>query len=103
MKIKKNDKVKIINGKDSGKTAQVEKVLISKSKVLVNGVNIYKKHIKPTQINPQGGITDITKPVDISNVAIVCPNCSKTTKVGYKITKDKKVRICKKCNHSLDK
>ncbi len=102
MKIKRNDTVIIKIGKDQGKTGKVEKVLPKIGKIVVKGVNINKKHAKPTRGNPQGGIIDINSPIHISNAALVCPRCSKPTRVGYKIADNVKIRICKKCRESVD-
>lgn len=100
MKIKKGDKVKILLGKDRGKEGKVEFVLAKDRKVFVNGANLYKRHVRKMQ-NMEGGIIDIPKPVDISNVGLICPNCSKLTRVGYKIESKTKVRICKKCKKEI--
>ncbi len=97
MKIKKGDKVVVLAGKDRGKTGTVTRVLTKKGKVVVAGVNIYKKHLKPSRKTPQGGIIDFNAPMDISNVALICPNCGKKTRVGYRFQNQKKIRICKKC------
>jgi large subunit ribosomal protein L24 len=102
MKIKKDDTVFIISGKDLGKNGQVQKVLIDEKKVVVTGINIAKKHLKPSRKNPHGGIIDMAKPLDISNVEVLCPHCGKPTRVGYKITKNMKERICRKCQGNLD-
>lgn len=102
MKIKRNDNVFIISGKDKGKTGKVEKVLISKNQIAVTGVNISKKHLKPSKKNPHGGILDIVKPINVSNAMVVCPHCGKATRVANKITNNKKERICKKCAGNLD-
>jgi len=102
MKIKKGDTVKIIRGKDQGKTGPVEKVFPQKGKVLVGGVNVYKKHLKPRQ-GQRGGIIELTKPLLISNLKLVCPTCHKPTRVGYQLGKLSKERICKKCGTGLDK
>lgn len=100
MKIKKGDKVKILLGKDRGKEGKVEFVSIRKQKVYVRGANLYKRHVKKHG-DIQGGIIDIPKPLDISNVVLVCPNCNKLTRVGFKITGDTKLRICKKCGKEI--
>jgi large subunit ribosomal protein L24 len=98
MKILKNDKVYITAGKDRGKTGEVTRVLPGASKVVVAGINIVKKAVKPSKKNAQGGIMEITKPVDVSNVAVVCPKCGKPARIGYSVAKDgKKARVCKKC------
>ncbi len=101
MKIKKNDKVKILAGKDKGKTSTIVKVFPKRGKVLVEGINIAKKHVRPTKKMPQGGTIDLPVPVDISNVSLICPKCEKSTKVGYMISAKKKNRICKKCKQVI--
>jgi len=102
MKIRKKDKVKIIAGKDKSREGTVEKVFPKKGKVLVSGINIYKKHAKATPGRP-GGIVDVARPLAVSNLVLICPACGKPTRVGYKVTSDKKVRICKKCREVIDK
>jgi large subunit ribosomal protein L24 len=99
-KIKKGDNVKILLGKDSGKTGAVERVLPKVGKVSVGGVNVYKRHIKGRE-GIQGGVIDLAKPVNISNVMLVCPECKKPTRVGFKITDNGKVRVCKKCGKDI--
>lgn len=96
MKIKKGDKVKVLLGKDRGKEGTVEFVLGKDRKVFVGGANLYKRHVRKMQ-NMEGGIVDIPKPLDISNIALICPNCHKVTRVGYKTDNNTKVRVCKKC------
>lgn len=98
MKIKKGDKVKILSGKDKGKTGVVSKVLIKENKVLVDGINLYKKHIRPKSQNQKGEIITVNRPLHISKVMIICKNCNKATRVGFQIVDNKKVRYCKKCN-----
>lgn len=100
MKIKKGDKVKIILGKDRGKEGKVEFVVGKSNKVFVAGANLYKRHVRK-QAGSSGGIIDIPKPLDISNVVLVCPKCSKTTRVGYKRVGNDQVRICKKCRQEI--
>ena len=99
-KIKKGDKVKILLGKDSGREGSVDKVLGKTNQVVVSGVNIYKRSVKKMG-ETQGGIIDLVKPVDISNVVLICPNCGKPTRVGFKVEKDSKIRICKKCGKEI--
>lgn len=103
MKIKKGDKVKVISGKDNGKMGKVISVLRDKDKVVVEKVNIVKKHKKKTgdQKDP-GGIISFEAPINISNVMLVCSSCNKPTRLGFTIKDKKKKRICKKCNGSLD-
>ena len=100
MKIKKGDKVKIMLGKDRGKEGTVEYVIAKEKKVFVGGANIYKRHVRKMQ-TVEGGIIDIPKPIDVSNVALICPNCKKVTKVGYKRVGNDKIRICKKCKKEV--
>ncbi len=98
MKILKNDKVYITTGKDKGKTGEVSKVITRDNKVIIAGLNLVKKAVKPSKKNAAGGIIEIAKPVAISNVALVCPKCGKPARVGIMIAKDgKKARVCKKC------
>jgi len=102
MKIKKSDNVMIIAGKDKGKTGVVERVFPSMGKLVVKGIALAKKHVKPSKKNPQGGIMDINLKINASNAMVVCPSCGKPTRVEYKITNNKKNRICKKCNQSIE-
>lgn len=99
-KIRKGDNVKVLIGKDSGRTGSVERVLGKINKVVVGGINIYKRSVKKMG-DTQGRVIDLVKPVDISNIALVCPNCKKPTRVGFKVEKDTKVRICKKCKKEI--
>ena len=103
MKIKKGDTVRVLSGKDRGKIGKVLSVLKGRGRVVVEKVNKVKKHKKQSgdQKDP-GGIVEVEAPIDVSKVMVVCPSCSKPTRVGYKVTKDKKVRICKKCKGLLD-
>lgn len=100
MKIKKGDQVKILLGKDRGKTGPVKYVKGKEGKVLVGGANLYKRHVKKMG-DVQGGIIDTPKPLNISNVGLICPNCKKITRVGYKMAGKEKVRICRKCKKEI--
>lgn len=102
MKIKKGDKVKILLGKDQGKEGKVVYVRGKDRRVFVEGANLYKRHVKKRG-NLEGGIIDIPKSLDVSNVALMCPNCNKASRVGYKIVENEKVRICKKCQKEISK
>lgn len=102
MKIKRNDNVMILAGKDKGKTGIVEKVFPEAGRFVVKGIALAKKHIKPSKKNPQGGIIDINLSINSSNALVVCPSCGKPTKIAYSILNDKKIRICKKCKQSLE-
>ncbi len=103
MKIRQNDKVMIISGKDKSKIGKVVDILKDKNKVLVEGLNKVKKHVKPNPYKQeQGGIKDKEAPVHVSNVKIVCDACANPTKVGYRYTEDhKKIRYCKKCDENF--
>ncbi len=103
MLIKKGDSVLIITGKDSGKIGTVLEVLPDKNKVLVENVNMIKRHTKPRNAQEKGGIITKNAPIDASNVMIVCPVCGKATRVAHAEKDGKKIRICKKCSGSLDK
>lgn len=102
MKIKKNDNVKVIAGKDKGKTGLVERVFPTENKVVVKGIAIAKKSIKPSRKNPQGGIIEINQKISASNVMLICPTCSKLSKISYTLTDNSKIRTCKKCKESLE-
>jgi len=101
MKIKKGDKIKVMAGKDKGREGQVERAYLKSGKIVVPGINIYKKHIKKNEKMPQGGVVDLPRPLAATKVMLVCPKCKKVTRVGYLIEKNKKYRICKKCQSKL--
>ena len=96
MKILKGDKVIVIAGKDKGKTGVIQKVIPESNRVVVENVNLRKKHKKPTQQNPDGGILEIYAPIDASNVMLLDPKTKKPTRIGHKVVKGKKVRVAKK-------
>ncbi len=103
MKIKTGDKVIVIAGKDKGKEGTVLQALPAKEKVIVEGVNMMKKHLKPSQANPNGGIETTEAPIHISNVMIYDAKSKSRSRVGYELDKDgKKVRITKKSGSKLD-
>ena len=101
MKIKQGDNVVVLSGNDKGKTGEVLQVIPKTQKVIVKGINIRKKHVKPRKAGEEGGIIPSEFPIHSSKVNVVCPKCGKTTRVGYKQEGDKKVRICKKCGAEL--
>lgn len=103
MKIKKGDKVKIISGKDKGKVAPVLKVLEQTGKIVVEGVNKVKKHVKPGAVSKEGGIISIEEPIDASNVMYFDEKLNKTVRIGYKIVNGKKYRVSKKSGEIIDK
>ena len=93
MDLRKVDKVVAIAGKDKGKTGEIQKVLPRTNRVVVEGVNLRKKHKKPTQNNPEGSIVEVYAPIDASNVMILDPKTKKPVRIGHKIVKGKKVRV----------
>jgi large subunit ribosomal protein L24 len=102
MKIHKGDQVMVLQGKDKGKKAEVVRAIPEQQKVILEGVNVAKRHAKPTRATQQGGVIDKFMPVHISTVALICKTCDRPTRVGYKIEEDgEKVRICKKCESTL--
>ena len=102
LKIKKGDRVKVLTGKDHGETGVVTRVMPAAGKVIVDGINVAKKHQKATKATMQGGIIDKDMPLPVANVALLCPACGKATRVGYKIDNDgTKVRSCKKCGGEM--
>jgi len=103
VKIKKNDKVVVIAGKDKGKKGKVTKVIPQKNRVVVEGVNFIKKHIRAKRNGEKGQKITVAAPINISNVALICPKCNKQTKIGYLILENKeKHRICRKCKENID-
>lgn len=103
MHVKKGDKVKVLSGKDRGKTGTVLEAYPKKNRVLVEGVNMVQKHAKPSQENPQGGILNQEAAIHVSNVLPIDPKSGEPTRVGYEVRDGKKVRIAKKSGEALDK
>lgn len=101
MKLKKGDNVKVVIGKDKGKTGKIDKVFSKENKVVVAGVNLYKRHMKARSQNQPSEIITLVKPLPVSNVALICPKCHKETRIGYRIEKDVKSRICIKCKSKI--
>src|SRR3989338_5224319 len=101
--IKKNDLVEVIAGQEKGKTGKILRVLLDERKVIIEKLNRAKRHTKPSQKSPQGGIVDVEKPIACSNVLVVCPKCNKGVPTSKKIVKNKKIRVCKKCGQGIDK
>jgi large subunit ribosomal protein L24 len=101
--VKKDDLVMIVAGKDKGKSGKVLRVLPEKERVLVENLNLIKRHTRPSQTNNEGGIIEKEAPIAISNVQLLCPGCSKPTRTGVKVLEDgNKVRFCKKCNEIVN-
>lgn len=101
MKLHKGDQIKVTIGKDKGKTGKVEKVFPRIDRVLIVGINEFKRHIKAKATGQKSEIVTITKPLPVSNVALICPKCNKLTRIGFKIEKGKKLRICRKCKKEI--
>ena len=103
IRIKKDDKVKVLTGKDKGKIGKVLKVVKKTNRAVVENINVVKVHQRPTQANPQGGIVEKSMPIDISNLMVMCNSCVKPTRIGVRQLEDgKRVRICKKCDQQID-
>ncbi len=101
MKVRKGDKVKVIYGKDKGREGVVERIYRKSNKILVPGINIFKKHVKKNEKMPQGGIVEIPRPLDVSKVMIICPKCKRPTRISYNFEDKKKFRVCKKCKSRI--
>jgi len=101
MKIKKGDTVLIICGKDRGRKGKVLKVFPKERKILVEGMNLRKKHKKPRRAEEKGEIIILPAPINVSDTKLICPKCGKPTRVGYKFSEEKKYRICKKCGQEI--
>jgi large subunit ribosomal protein L24 len=99
--IRKDDEIQVVSGKDRGRRGRVVRVLPREGRIMVEGVARAKKHSRPSKKRQQGGIIDVELFVDISNVQVVCRSCGQTTRVGYRIDGDEKVRICRKCEAEL--
>ena len=103
MKIKQGDRVKVLTGKDKDAEGIVLSARPAEHRVVVEQVNVVKKAMRPTQANPEGGISSIEAPIDVSNVALICPSCKKPTRVGSRRDEaGKRIRVCKKCNADID-
>lgn len=107
MTIKKGDKIKILAGKDKGKTGKVLQIFKSKNRASIEGLNLLIKHLRPRREGEKGQRIEFPAPIEMSNLMLVCPKCGKATRVGYKIIKNKegktkKFRECKKCKQTID-
>ena len=102
-RIKKGDTVEVIQGKENGKRGKVLRVLSADQRVVVERVNFIKRHVRPSQKTPQGGVIEREAGIHISNVKLVCPSCNQAVRVGVRMEGDSKVRYCKKCNVQVDK
>jgi len=103
LRIKKGDTVQVIQGKENGKRGKVLRVLAEDQRVVVERVNFIKRHVRPSQKTPQGGVIEREASIHISNVQLICPGCGQPARVGVRMEGDDKVRYCKKCNVQVDK
>jgi len=101
MKIKKGDIVLVVSGKNKGKKGKILKAFPKERKVLIEGVNLMKKHQKPKKTGKKGQIIEKPAPISVSNAKLICPKCNKAVRIGYKIASNRKYRICKKCNKQI--
>jgi len=101
MKIKKGDLVKIIKGKDRNKTGKVIKVDLKSKKLIVEGVNVYKKHVRPKRQGEKGEVAKVSRPIAVANLMLVCPNCQQPTRPGFHFEGDNKIRYCRKCQSRI--
>jgi large subunit ribosomal protein L24 len=101
--IKKNDTVVVIAGKERGKKGRVFRVMPDAAKILIEKLNLIKRHTRPTAVNREGGIIEREAPLHVSNVMVVCPKCNKPTRVSHSFEGENKVRVCKKCGSPMDK
>ncbi len=102
MKIKKGDKIKILAGKDKGKTGKVLQIFQSANRASVEGLNLLIKHMRPRKQGEKGQRIEFPAPINLSNVVLVCPKCGKPARVAYQYLEKKKIRICKKCKQAVD-
>jgi len=98
MKFKKGDNVKVLTGKDRGKSGKIIKVFPEAGRLVVEGVNVFKKHSRPKRQGEKGEIVSVVRPLQVSNVSFVCSKCGKAARLGFRIEGDKKIRHCKRCN-----
>jgi large subunit ribosomal protein L24 len=101
MRIKKGDQIQIIAGKDKGKSGKVLRAVPGNLRIVVEGLNLMKKHVKPKKGGEKGQRVEVPASLNISNVMLVCPKCGKLTRIGFKMNKDEKLRVCKKCKSEI--
>jgi large subunit ribosomal protein L24 len=101
MKIKKGDKVQIVSGKDRGKSGTVLHVFPERDRISIEGINVYKKRVRPKRQGQKGETVSVARPLAASNVMLVCPSCGKPTRIGAKVEGGRKSRVCKKCGATI--
>lgn len=102
MKLKTNDKVKILSGKDKGKEGKIIQVFLAADKVVVEGANIMKKHLRARKSGEKGQVVELAAPIRAAKVSLICPKCNRTVRVGYKLEAGAKKRVCRKCKELID-
>jgi len=102
VKISKNDTVLVVTGKDKGKKGKVRRVFLDKQRLLIDGVNMNKKHSKARAAARQAGIIEMESPIHVSNVMLVCNKCDRPVRVGFRVLEGKKLRICSSCHEVID-
>jgi len=103
LEIKKGDVVEVVAGDDKGKRGKVLKVFPRGRRIIIESINFIKRHTRPTQRDPQGGVQEREAPIHVSNVMLICPNCGHPTRIGHHFLEDgTKVRVCRKCNEMLE-
>ncbi|MEK9143587.1 MAG: 50S ribosomal protein L24 [Patescibacteria group bacterium] len=101
MKLRKGDTVIVRIGKDKGKKGKVQSILPKEGKLIVEGINVFKRHMKKKDDKHPAGIIDVTKPIIFSKLSFLCPKCNKAARIGYLIVRQEKIRICKKCEQRI--
>ncbi|MDA1316442.1 MAG: 50S ribosomal protein L24 [bacterium] len=101
MKIKKGDTIIVITGKDKKRTGKVDRVYPKSQKLVIENINMYKRHVKKSEQSPNGGFVEVARPIQSSKVMFECPKCKKPSRLGYEIIKGTKKRICKKCGKNV--
>lgn len=101
MKLKKGDEVKIIRGKDKGKIGKIEKVFSKTKRVVIAGVNLYKRHLKTRSQSQPSEIITLTKPIALANLVLICSKCHLPTRIGFDMKGNEKLRVCKKCRQAI--
>lgn len=101
MKLKKGDTVIVRIGKDKGKKGKVQSVFPKEGTLIVEGINVFKRHMKKKDDKHPSGIIDVTKPITFSKLTLLCPKCNKATRIGYLVVKGEKLRICRKCEQRI--
>lgn len=97
VKIRKGDIIRIIAGKDKGKSGKILKVFPQKGKILIEGLNLYKKHVRPKRRGEKGEVVLVPRPLDVSNAMLICVTCHQATRIGYRLEGKNKVRFCRRC------